>query len=61
MPGALDEVARLAREWFERHLTPAGLNSPAMSCAAFSASGRAEAWLIPAGCAIAQIRHPRLA
>jgi dienelactone hydrolase len=22
-PGALDEVARLAREWFERHLTPA--------------------------------------
>lgn len=23
-PGALDEVARLAREWFERHLTPAG-------------------------------------
>ena len=21
-PGALDEVARLAREWFERHLTP---------------------------------------
>jgi len=22
-PGALDQVARLAREWFERHLTPA--------------------------------------
>jgi putative phosphoribosyl transferase len=22
-PGALDEVARLAREWFERHLVPA--------------------------------------
>jgi pimeloyl-ACP methyl ester carboxylesterase len=22
-PGALDEVARLAREWFERHLTSA--------------------------------------
>ena len=22
-PGALDEVARLAREWFERHLAPA--------------------------------------
>lgn len=21
-PGALDEVARLAREWFERHLAP---------------------------------------
>jgi dienelactone hydrolase len=25
-PGALDEVARLARAWLERHLTPAGLN-----------------------------------
>src|SRR5207245_2521526 len=23
-PGALEEVARLAREWFERHLAPAG-------------------------------------
>jgi putative phosphoribosyl transferase len=22
-PGALDEVAHLAREWFERYLTPA--------------------------------------
>ena len=22
-PGALDQVARLAREWFERHLSPA--------------------------------------
>jgi len=22
-PGALETVARLAREWFERHLTPA--------------------------------------
>jgi putative phosphoribosyl transferase len=22
-PGALDQVARLAREWFQRHLTPA--------------------------------------
>jgi putative phosphoribosyl transferase len=22
-PGALDEVAQLAREWFERHLVPA--------------------------------------
>jgi putative phosphoribosyl transferase len=22
-PGAMDEVARLAREWFERHLTSA--------------------------------------
>src|SRR5919198_429235 len=32
-PGALDEVARLAREWFERHLIPAetrakGANTP---------------------------------
>jgi pimeloyl-ACP methyl ester carboxylesterase len=24
-PGALDEVARLARNWFQRHLTPAGV------------------------------------
>jgi putative phosphoribosyl transferase len=24
-PGALDEVARLAREWFERHLAPAAI------------------------------------
>jgi pimeloyl-ACP methyl ester carboxylesterase len=23
-PGALDEVARLARNWFQRHLIPAG-------------------------------------
>jgi putative phosphoribosyl transferase len=23
-PGGLDEVARLARDWFERHLTRAG-------------------------------------
>jgi pimeloyl-ACP methyl ester carboxylesterase len=31
-PGALDEVARLAREWFERHLmpaeTPSGTGNP---------------------------------
>jgi dienelactone hydrolase len=26
-PGALDEVARLAREWFERHLMPAGAHA----------------------------------
>ena len=26
-PGALDEVARLAREWFVRHLAPAALRS----------------------------------
>jgi len=26
-PGALDEVARLAREWFERHLAPAEPNT----------------------------------
>jgi hypothetical protein len=23
-PGALDEVARLARNWFQRHLIPVG-------------------------------------
>jgi hypothetical protein len=26
-PGALDEVARLAREWFERHLAPVEPNT----------------------------------
>ncbi len=28
-PGALDEVAELAREWFERHLTPDGTSNAA--------------------------------
>jgi pimeloyl-ACP methyl ester carboxylesterase len=27
-PGALDEVARLARDWFHRHLMPAGQRVP---------------------------------
>jgi putative phosphoribosyl transferase len=30
-PGALDEVARLAREWFERHLVPAEPRVPEAS------------------------------
>jgi pimeloyl-ACP methyl ester carboxylesterase len=28
-PGALDEVARLAREWFERYLMPVDVQAPA--------------------------------
>jgi putative phosphoribosyl transferase len=30
-PGALDEVARLAREWFERYVTPAGARATGAS------------------------------
>jgi putative phosphoribosyl transferase len=40
-PGALDEVARLAREWFERHLVPA--EPPATGAGAGSPSGPAGA------------------
>jgi hypothetical protein len=39
-PGALEEVARLARDWFLRHLAPANGPSPAVPRTADEAARR---------------------